>query len=59
MSDNRSGPDWKAFGRALAIGELRILGLAPVPPELQEKVEQIRRERLELAVAEKQAPKAS
>jgi hypothetical protein len=44
--DKPEGPDWKAFGRALAIAELRILGLAPVPPELQEQVEKIRRERM-------------
>ena len=39
-------PNWKAFGQGLAIGEMRILGLAPVPPELKETVESIRKERL-------------
>lgn len=44
--EKTEGPNWKAFGQILAIAELRILGFAPVPPELKEKVERARKKRL-------------
>lgn len=30
------GPNWPAFFRLLALGRLRRLGMAPLPPELRE-----------------------
>lgn len=36
----QEGPDWRAFGRMLAIGRLRRLGLAPIPPEVLEQMKE-------------------
>lgn len=45
-ANEQTGPNWQAFGYYLGIGRLRIMGLAPVPPELKEKVEEVRAELL-------------
>ncbi len=40
----RQEPDWKGFCRILALADLRLLGRIPVPPELEEAVENMRKE---------------
>lgn len=35
---NQEGPNWPEFFRLLAKGRMRRLGLAPLPPELKNKV---------------------
>lgn len=36
--DTRTGPNWPAFYRLLAIGHFRRIGLLPVPKEVQERL---------------------
>jgi len=36
--DSRTGPNWRAFGRFLAIGCLRRLGYLPMPKEVRDRL---------------------
>lgn len=36
--ENQEGPNWRAFGRILAIGRLRRLGLKPIPREVVDRL---------------------
>jgi len=36
--ENQNEPNWRAFGRYLAIGYLRGLGLLPMPEEVRERL---------------------
>lgn len=36
--EEQKAPDWHGFGKILAIGHLRQIGLAPIPKEVKERL---------------------